>query len=103
MEKAKQYIGFAAKAGRVACGAQAVESALRSHKAKLVVVDSAGSPNAKKKYMELCQIYGVPYYVMDDPCSMAGRYGRICLAVCDDKLAETIENEMLRESSGGRV
>ncbi len=103
MEKAKQYIGLAAKARRAVVGAQAVESAVHARKAKLLIVDSNCSQNTQKKYADMCETYQVPWYLMENPCLMAGKPGRMCVAICDTGLAEQIEKEILREQiSGGK-
>ena len=103
MEKAKSFIGLAARAGRIAVGAQAVETAVRGGNACLVILDSLSSDNSQKKYMDMCRHYQVSCYLMEDPCQVAGKPGRMCIAVCDAGLAEQIEKELLREqNSGGR-
>ena len=103
MDKAKQYIGLAAKARRAVVGAQAVESSIKAGKAQLVIVDSNSSQNTQKKYADMCKTYRVNWCLMDNPCLMAGKPGRMCVAICDASLAEQIQKEILREhNSGGK-
>ena len=105
MEKAKQYIGLAARAGRVVAGAQAVEMAVRNHKAYLVILDCSSSANTKKKWEDLCRSNGIKLCHMQDPCRMAGKPGRMCIAVSDAGLAKQIEKQMqiqTEQDSGGR-
>jgi len=103
MEKAKNFIGLAARAGRVAVGSQAVEQAIRSTNAQLVIIDSLSSTNSQKKYMDMCRYYRVSWYLMENPCQLAGKPGRMCLAILDKGLAIQVEKEILREqNSGGR-
>ena len=69
-------IGFAARAGQCALGATAVEAAIRSKKAKLVLLDKESTENTKKNYQNLCRHYKIPYIECTDPGSAAGKPGQ---------------------------
>ncbi|MFR5869064.1 MAG: L7Ae/L30e/S12e/Gadd45 family ribosomal protein [Acutalibacteraceae bacterium] len=62
----KTMIGFAARAGQCALGATAVEAAIRSKKAKLVLLDKESTENTKKNYQNLCRHYKIPYVECTD-------------------------------------
>ncbi|MFR4250452.1 MAG: L7Ae/L30e/S12e/Gadd45 family ribosomal protein [Christensenellales bacterium] len=86
----KTMIGFAARAGQCALGATAVEAAIRSKKAKLVLLDKESTENTKKNYQNLCRHYKIPYVECTDPGSAAGKPGRLSLAILRQDFAEQI-------------
>ena len=104
MEKINNYIGLAARARRIAVGAQAVETAVRNGSARIVFVDKSSSENSQKKYMDMCRHYRISCYVTVDPCFAAGKPGRKCLAICDAGFAQQIEKNIMSSThvSGGR-
>jgi ribosomal protein L7Ae-like RNA K-turn-binding protein len=101
MKKVEAYIGMAARAGRMSVGAQAVEHAVRSGAARLVIVDSDSSPNSQKKYMDMCRHHRTPCVLMEAPGRAAGKPDRMCLAVHDAKLAKQIEILVQQEQIRG--
>lgn len=89
-QKAKAMIGFAARARQCVSGATAVEAAIRSKKAKLVLLDKDCTENTKKNYQNLCKHYKIPYIELKDPGSAAGKPGRLSLAILQQEFAEQI-------------
>ncbi len=83
-------IGFAARARKCVSGATAVESAIRSRKAKLVVLDKESSENSKKNYQNLCEHYKIPYIEITNPGLAIGKPDRLCLAILQKEFAEQI-------------
>lgn len=53
-------IGFAAKAGALAYGANACENGLRSGKVKLVLVDCALTARGRKSLVTFCEAESIP-------------------------------------------
>lgn len=89
-QRARTMIGFAARARQCVLGATAVEGAIRSKKAKLVLLDKDCAENTKKNYQNLCSHYKIPYIELTDPGAAAGKPGRICLAILQQQFAEQI-------------
>ena len=100
--KAYNYIGLAARAGRIASGAESVQHAVRSGKAKLMLLDTKASDNAKKSYRAMSENYGVPIIVLDSPGAAAGKPAHICIAICDSGLAKAIIEKISTNNTGGK-
>mgnify|MGYP000199371195 CR=1 FL=1 len=62
-DKALSMIGLATKAGKIASGEFAVESAVRKGKACLVIIASDASDNTKKSFNDMGAYYHVPVYI----------------------------------------
>ena len=52
-------LGFAQKAGKLASGELAVEQAVRSGKAKLILVAADASDNTRKNYLDMAKFYKI--------------------------------------------
>ena len=99
--KAYNLIGLCARARRLVVGAQAVEQAIRSHTAFLVIVDLCSADNTKKQYNDLCAHHGVRIRYLQEPCQAAGKPGRMAMAILDRGFAEAIEKEFNRGTNRG--
>ena len=64
-DKALSMIGLATKAGKIASGEFAVESAVRKGKACLVIIASDASDNTKKSFNDMGAYYHVLYTFME--------------------------------------
>lgn len=84
-------IGLSRKAGKLIGGDFAVEKAVRSGKALLVLMDSTASENTRDKYTFLCRGRGVPLLLTEEPGVYAGLPGRMVLAVTDAGFKKMIE------------
>lgn len=49
-----ELIGLARRAGKLISGSYAVEEAIKSGKAKLVIISQEASPNTLKKFSDMC-------------------------------------------------
>lgn len=83
-------IGFAARAGKLACGDFAVTKAVKSSKAKLVVIDENASPATVSKWENSCKFYSVKLVKTASPGKFAGKDAGIVFAVLDDGFAKLI-------------
>lgn len=54
-------LGLAQKAGKLASGELAAEKAVRSGKAKLILIAADSSENTKKGYRDMAAFYQVPF------------------------------------------
>ena len=98
--KAYGMIGMARKAGKVASGEFAIEKAVKTGKAALVIVSEAASENTKKKFRNMCAYYQVPIYFFGEKEELGhaiGKEFRASLAVLDDGLAKAIEKNIIHE------
>ncbi len=59
------YLGVAKKAGKLVSGAGNTENALKSLKAKLVLISGTASENTKKHFSDMADYRNVPIYVLD--------------------------------------
>lgn len=96
-------LGIAARAGRIAAGGFSAEEAVKSRKARLVILAEDAKSNTIKKFTDKCSYYKIPlrYYGTKEALGHAvGRQPRACIAVTDRGFAESILKYELRESAG---
>jgi ribosomal protein L7Ae-like RNA K-turn-binding protein len=87
-------LGIAAKGRNVVSGSFAVEKAVKTGKAFLVIVSDEASDNTKKMFTNMCEFYMVPiaFYGTKDALGQAiGKQMRANLAVTDSGLAKAIQ------------
>ena len=92
-DKALSMIGLATKAGKIASGEFAVESAVRKGKACLVIIASDASDNTKKLFDQKCNYYGIPYYeygTKDELGKYSGNEMRTSIAILDEGFGNQI-------------
>lgn len=86
-----KYLGLCRRAGKAACGTEAVRTAARQGKAKLVLLAGDASDNTDKRINNLCAYYQVPLARLSQSCirlgEMVGMGGTAALAICDDSFA----------------
>ena len=90
-------IGLATKAGKAVSGEFSTEKAVKTGKARLVVVSEEASDNTKKMFTNMCTYYRVPicYFGKKDELGHAmGKEMRASLAVVDKSFAEAIVKQM---------
>ena len=59
------YLGFAKKAGKLVSGAGNTENALKSMKAKLILISGTASANTKKHFSDMANYRNVPVYILE--------------------------------------
>lgn len=90
-EKALSFIGIAMKAGKVVTGEFSVEKAVKSGRARVVVVAEDASANTKKRFTDKCSFYGVPCVIVGTKellGKVTGKEFRASLAVTDAGFAK---------------
>ena len=95
--KILSLLGLAMKAGKVKSGEFAVEKAVKTGLAYMVIVSESASDNTKKKFGNMCLYYEVPIYYYgskEELGSCIGKEFRASLAVMDENFAKAIEKEM---------
>lgn len=59
-DKVISLLGLAERAGKIASGEFAAEKAVKTGKARLIIVAEDASDNTKKKFSDMCKYYQVP-------------------------------------------
>ena len=96
--------GLAAKAGRIAAGGFSVEEAVKSRKARLVLIASDAKSNTVKKFTDKCTFYKIPFrfYGSKEALGRAvGRESRACLAVTDRGFADSLLSKLPEDPPEG--
>ncbi len=86
-------LGLAAKAGKARSGEFAVEKAVKSGTAFLVIVSEESSDNTKKMFRNMCTYYEVPYYEFGSKEELGhalGKEMRASLAIQDEGFSKAI-------------
>ena len=94
-------VGFANRAGKVVVGREAVASALRSGRARVLILAEDASPKLKKEIEK--QAHKTPFYIFSDKNDLGRILGReqvSVLAVCDKNLAHSIRKAFGRQPRG---
>lgn len=87
-------LGLAMRAGKIVTGDDAVQKAIRSGEAKLVVLAEDASANTRKKIQDKCQFYGVKLIEMGTKDELGGSIGkemRVVLGVVDGGFAQMLQ------------
>lgn len=85
--------GFSMKAGKCMAGAFACEKAVKSGRARLVLVDSSVSERTRKDVRAMCEYYDTPFVLAEPDGRLAqslGKDGKKMFAVCDDGFANKL-------------
>lgn len=96
-KKIMSLIGISMKAGKVASGEFAVEKAVKTANAYVVIVSTQASANTKKKFRNMCEYYKTPYYEFGDKTELGraiGKEFRASLAVTDENLGKALEKQI---------
>jgi ribosomal protein L7Ae-like RNA K-turn-binding protein len=95
--KLKSLLGLARKAGKVITGDEACMKAIRSGKARLIIIADDASENTKKKYADKCAHYHTKLFISGDRNSLGGAIGRpdqVVIAIEDEGFASGIRTCM---------
>ena len=84
-------IGLCQRAGKAKSGAFAAENAIRTGKAKLVLLEETASEATRMHYEQLCAAHGVPLMLVETVGSAIGKDARIVMAVTDPSFRDLIE------------
>ena len=84
-------IGLCMKAGKAQSGAFAAEKAIKSGRAKLVLLERGASKATKEHYAAMCEYHKVPLHCVETVGEAIGKPSRIVLAVTDEAFQKMIE------------
>ena len=96
-DKVFSLLGLAASAGRIAAGGFSAEEAVKSRKARLVLIAEDAQSNTVKKFTDKCTFYKIPFrfYGSKEALGHAiGRESRACVAGTDRGFAESILKQL---------
>jgi ribosomal protein L7Ae-like RNA K-turn-binding protein len=96
-DKAGNMLGLAARAGKCVSGETSCEKAIRTRKAKLVILNSKASLNTKKKFQDMCSYRKIPlaYWNGDkDLGYYVGKSNRMVVVVIDERFSHMILKEL---------
>ena len=91
--RALSLISISAKAGKAASGETAVLDAIRSGKARLVIIAADASEGTADRMIDKCSYYGVRYLRYSDKETLGrslGKSERSSAAILDDGLADAL-------------
>ncbi len=92
-DRVLSLLGLASRAGKIAAGGFSAEEAVKSRKARLVLIAEDTQSNTVKKFTDKCTFYKVPlrfYGTKESLGHAVGRESRACIAVTDRGFAESI-------------
>ena len=101
-DKVLSLLGIAEKGRKLASGEFQTLEAVKSGKAKLVILAQDASDNTRKKFTDKCTYYGVNLISYSDKTGLGAAIGkdlRSVLAVCDKGLSVAVIKKF--EESGG--
>ncbi len=91
-------LGISAKGGKVKSGEFAVEEAIKSYKAWLVIIATDASDNTTKKISDMCTYREIPFYkyaTKDTLGRALGKDIRSACAVTDEGLANALTKKLV--------
>lgn len=91
--KILSLLGLATRAAAVVSGGFMTEKAVKSGRAKLVIVSDDASDNTKKAFRNMCSFYHVPLFFHSTKEGLGhamGKETRASLAVTDDGFAKNL-------------
>ena len=95
--KVYSYLGFARKAGNLAMGYNACESAMEKRSVKLLLLSETLAENSKKKFQRKAEEQNVPLRFTRDSEGMSaavGRQGIEVFGILDPNLASAIRKQL---------
>ncbi|WP_067730012.1 L7Ae/L30e/S12e/Gadd45 family ribosomal protein [Oceanobacillus damuensis] len=88
-------VGLAYRAGKCSVGEETIVKDIRAKRAKLVLLASDIGPQTKKKLMDKCKYYEVPFLIADDRETIShaiGKSHRVAIAILDAGFAAKIKS-----------
>ncbi|WP_186577432.1 YlxQ family RNA-binding protein [Aquibacillus kalidii] len=86
-------LGLAFRARKCTLGEELIVREIQKQQAKLVLLASDTGPNTRKKIIDKCSYYNVPYRIVDDRDTISqamGKSGRVAISILDDGFAKKI-------------
>ncbi len=92
-ERALSLLGLSLRAGKLVTGDDLTLREIRKNQAKFVLISSDASENTKKKFMDKCEYYHIPYTLVfsHDEISRAIGKNRMICGLCDIGFSKKIQ------------
>lgn len=103
-DKVFSLLGLAAKAGKAVSGGFSVEEAVKSRKARVVIIAQDAQQNTVKKFTDKCRHNNVAlrfYGSKEELGRSVGKDSRACVAVTDRGFAQSLLKKLDAEKPGG--
>jgi ribosomal protein L7Ae-like RNA K-turn-binding protein len=97
-QRLMSLLGLAQKAGKIASGEMAMENAVKTGKARLLLIAADASANTRKGHRDLATYYQVTYHEVlskEQLGNAIGKPPRAALAVIDAGFSKTISETVL--------
>lgn len=88
-------IGLAYRAGKCSVGEETIVKDIRSKRAKLILMANDIGPQTKKKLIDKCHSFQVPYIIVDDRVTLSHAIGKthhVAIAILDGGFASKIKS-----------
>lgn len=98
-QKLASLLGLAQKAGKIASGELSVEKAVKSGKARIIIIASDSSDGTKKKYRDMSQYYQVPLHEVltkQQLGSCIGKEYRAALTIVDKGFSNAVLKALMQ-------
>jgi len=93
--KALNFLGLTNKAGKLVSGNENVINAIQKHKVYLVIIAVDASENTKKKAVDKCIFYNVPYKICFNSEQIGhsiGKESRMLVAITDNGFSNRLKD-----------
>ncbi|WLD95195.1 YlxQ family RNA-binding protein [Alkalihalobacillus sp. AL-G] len=87
-------LGLANRAGKCISGEELVIKEIRHNRAKIVLLAEDASANTRKKVIDKCTYYQIPYYFVPNRLELGkaiGKEQRVTVAVIDNGFAKKLK------------
>lgn len=91
-------IGLAYRARKCSTGEETIIKDVREKRAKLILIASDSSDRTKKKLMDKCKSFHIPYIEVEDRVTLGnaiGKSDRVAVAILDGGFAKKIQSLLL--------
>ena len=92
-QKALNLLGLGNRARQLESGSPTVLDAVRKNRAKLVIIAEDASPNTKKQFLDKCEYYKIPSYIIFSKAEISHAIGkeRAVCAFTDNGFAQSFK------------
>ncbi|WP_261132895.1 YlxQ family RNA-binding protein [Bacillus sp. Marseille-Q3570] len=90
----ESLLGLANRAGKCVSGEELVVKEIRQQRAKMILLAEDASANTRKKLIDKCTYYQVPYYIVPNRYELGNAIGkeqRVTVAVIDNGFAQKLK------------
>ena len=94
-------LGLCRRAGKCQSGEFAVERAVKTGKARLVLLEETASENTRERFSALCERRKVPLRMVPQVGRAIGKEGQVVMAVTDMQFVNMILGAMASETEVG--